>query len=227
MSTFKSLKKVNLNNFIVSGKPQSWIVRELYDEEKHRSVIFELGVYVTPNIFLGIPLHYSFKKNLEPYTSATKMGDYTYYLVPNDMEFSLSKFTNKKGIERPVLIPVDDEHPAMLITCVVAKPEKDNEKIIYVDMPEEQIVIRDFIDKNRDMIALVVSNPDTKIENPSTSVIIGTGAINSKVISTMKNTSADATNTTVYDSINVKEPVKTQFIALNRFITKNANKSDK
>lgn len=221
MSTLKSLKRTIINDFKISGKPAGWVVRELYDPKTRRSKVFEFGIYVTNKIFLSIPMHYSFKSKLEKYPTTT-VDEYTYYLIPGDMEFALGKFTTKKGAERPVLLPVDDKHPAMLITALAVQPEVYGDKIIDLEVSEGQIVVRDFIDKERDMIAVI-----TATETDKTEITVHTGAIGSTVLNTIKNVSENGTNSTTFDTNNVDDVIKTKFISLNRYINRvKENKSN-
>ena len=54
--------KINDNEIIECAVPQGFIVRERIVEGK--PVSLEYGIYLTNDVFLGIPLHFNLKKNL-------------------------------------------------------------------------------------------------------------------------------------------------------------------
>lgn len=222
--SIKSIVKIN-EGVGVETKPKGWIVREIYDPEKNRSVVFEYGIYINDDTFLGVPLHYSFKNKLIPTKRIVENDKYNYYLVDDNMEFGLSTFKNKKGKVFPVLVEPSDRHPAMKMASIAYAPDVPN-KVIYASLNrDDNIVIRDYIDRDRNCIAVIIGCTNTDLVNPEISMSIQFGVVNSKVISTKKfdiNITSSITNMTG----TTDNPIETQFIKFKRFIRKSRNNSN-
>lgn len=216
--SIKSIVKIN-EGVGVDSKPKGWIVREIYDSERDRSIVFEYGIYIDENTFLGVPLHYSFKSKLIPTKKATDDDKYNYYLVDDNTEFGLSTFKNKKGKVFPVLVEPSEKHPAMKMASIAFAPDAPN-KVIYASLNrEDNIIIRDYIDKDRNCIAVIIGCTNTELVNPEISMSIQYSVVKSKVISTKKFDIGITSNITNMTGTTDK-PVETQFIKFKRFIRK-------
>lgn len=211
--SIKSIVKIN-EELRTNNKPSGWIVRELYDSEKKRSILFELGIYVNDTTFLGVPLHYSFKNKLIPMTN-TYNDEFNYYLM-DDVEVGLSTFKNKKGKVFPVFVEPSEKHPAVKVACI-ALSSVPNKVINAFVKRKDNVVVRDYIDKERNSIAVVIACTDTDIVNPSIEFDVTIATIGSTYLSTKSfNIGIEPSIST--DSNTVNEPIKTEFIRFNRFI---------
>ena len=222
--SIKSIVKIN-EGVGVDTRPKGWIVREIYDAERKRSVVFEFGIYINDETFLGIPLHYSFKDKLISTKKIVDTDKYNYYLVKDDMEFALSTFKNKKGKVFPVLIEPSEKNPAIKIAAI-AYAATSPDKIIYASVDRsDNIVIRDYIDKERNCIAVIIGCTNTNLVNPEIVMDINYGVIHSKCISTKKfniSISSDIDNSVA----TTDTPVQTKFIKFRRFIRKQRTFND-
>lgn len=213
--SIKSIVKIN-EGVGVDSKPRGWVVRELLNKKTGKVVVFELGIYINENTFLGIPIHYSFKDKLVSLKSPAN-DKYTYYLLKDDVEFSLGTFKSRGDKIIPMLMQPTDEYPAVKVACI-AQASEGMEKILHSEITrDDNIVVRDYIDKDRNSIAIIVACNDKTIVNPSIGVKIATGVVGSKSISIktydlsiQHNISTDVKVTT--------KPVETRFIKFKRFI---------
>lgn len=215
--SIKSIVKIN-EGVGVESKPKGWIVREIYDPERDRSVVFEYGIYINDDTFLGVPLHYLFKSKLIPIKKIVESDKYNYYLVDDNTEFGLSTFKNKRGKILPVLVEPSEKHPAMKMASIAYAADAPN-KVIHATLRDDNIVIRDYIDKDRKCIAAIIGCTDTDLINPEISMSIQIGVVGSKMISTKKfdiNVTSNITNITG----TTDDAVQTQFIKFKRFIKK-------
>lgn len=219
MSTIKSMLKINEGvGETLNSVPKGWIVRELFDEEKNRSVVFEFGIFINEDTFLGVPLHYSFKSKLIPIRMVTDDG-FKYYYLNDDVEFGLSVFKNKKGKIFPILVEPSEKHPAMKMAAI-AYQTTEPDKITHASlMREDNIIIRDYIDKDRNSIAVIIACNDAKVLNPEIKLNVKYGAIGTKVmnIKTFDVTMAPIINT---ETRTIDNELETLFIKFNRFIRK-------
>ena len=210
--------KINDNEILGENiNPQGFIVREKLINGK--PVSLEYGAYLSNDIFLGVPIHVSMKKNL---ISNGGTDEYNYYLVPQLMQFAVSTYTSKKtGRLNPILIAPTDAQPAAFISCVTFGDNVN--KVLNVEIDENSSVIRKFIDKERNMIGLILMNNNLESINPTTNVTITYGVpgtttlkINSYTFNPVEYAGTGFTMSS--DSITTDEPVKTQFINLKNFI---------
>lgn len=218
--------KINDNEIIECVVPQGFIVRERIIEGK--PVSLEYGIYLTNEIFLGIPLHFNLKKNLIETNHISDNDGYKYYLVPQLMQFAVKTYKNKKTEKlNPILVEATEENPAVFISCIAFGNNTD--KILNVTIDENSLVIRKYIDKERNTIGLILMNTDTNAINPTTRVTIEHGVIGTKTSKTSEYTfnpiDYQAGFTVNHTETTLDAPVETSFINLKSFIeTPKANK---
>ena len=92
------LNEVSISNGIA---PNGFIVREKKIDGK--PVSLEYGIYLTDEIFLGVPIHFSLKEKLIVSNSNTE--EFNYYIVPQTMQFAVRTYKNKNtGKINPILV---------------------------------------------------------------------------------------------------------------------------
>ena len=223
--------KINDNEIIESTIPQGFIVRERIIEGK--PVSLEYGVYLTNEIFLGVPLHFNLKKNLIE-TNSNNNEDFKYYLVPQLMQFAVKTYKNKKTEKlNPILVEPTEENPAVFISCIAFGNNVD--KILNVSIDEKSLVVRKYIDKDRNVIGLIVMNTDKDALNPTTNIKIEHGIIGTKTVKisdyTFNPIDYQTGFTVEHSTIDLENDVETSFINLKNFIepakVERAPKSDK
>lgn len=221
--------KINDNEIIECSVPQGFIVRERIVEGK--PVSLEYGVYLTNEVFLGIPLHFNLKKNLIE-TNSGNSEEFKYYLVPQLMQFSVKTYKNKKTEKlNPILVEATEENPAVFISCIAFGNNTD--KILNVTIDENSLVVRKYIDKERNTIGLIIMNSDTETLNPTTRVNIEHGVIGTKTSKTSEYIfnpiEYQAGFTVTHSETTLESPVETSFINLKSFIEppKTSNSSNR
>ena len=68
--SIKSIVKIN-EGVGVDTRPKGWIVREIYDAERKRSVVFEFGIYIndeTAKEVVDFQIEYDEEENLYTFT---------------------------------------------------------------------------------------------------------------------------------------------------------------
>ena len=213
------VSKINDNEIIECTVPQGFIVRERIVDGK--PVSLEYGAYITNDVFLGVPLHFNLKKNLIETNSISDNEGFKYYLVPQLMQFAVKTYKNKKTEKlNPILVEATEENPAVFISCVTFGNNVD--KILNVTIDENSLVIRKYIDKDRNAIGLIIMNKDTEALNPTTHVVIDHGIIGTNTVKTSKyifNPIEYQTGFTVeHREVSLENPVETSFINLKSFI---------
>ena len=204
-----------ISNHISAG----WVVRERFNDEK-KPVSLDLGCHIGADIFVSIPIHFQLKSQLLPIevnnSELTKDGS-KYYLLPNEMQVAVGKFTNKRtGKECPILIPPSEKHPAVFISAIALDMGVDS--IINMTI-ENGLVLRKYIDKNRKNIAIISVNPDSGLINPTVNMTVKTGIVGQNVVRNktyMFGTAGIESKTS--DDISTKEPVRTEYIDLPWYI---------
>lgn len=219
--------KINDNEIIESKVPQGFIVRERIIEGK--PVALEYGIYLSNEVFLGIPLHFNLKKNLIE-TNTNNSEEFKYYLVPQLMQFAVKTYKNKKTEKlNPILVEPTEENPAVFISCIAFGNNVD--KVLNVTIDEKSLVIRKYIDKERNVIGLIVMNSDTGSLNPTTTITIDHGVMGTKILKTSEYVfnpiNYQAGFTVSHTETNLENDVNTSFINLKNFIepAKGNNKS--
>lgn len=212
------MAKINDNEALNLTKPKGFIVRErLVDGNP---VSLEYGVYLSDDVFLGVPLHFNLKKNLIM-GSIPSTEDFNYYLVPQLMQFAVKTYTSKKSEKlNPILVEPTEENPAVFISCLTFGNNMD--KILNVTIDENSLVVRKYIDKDRNLIGLILMNTDTGSINPTTTVTIEYGVVGMK----KRNIDTYTFNPVEYDTgftmhhaeETSEEPLSTSFINLKSFI---------
>lgn len=210
--------KINDNEIIECTVPQGFIVRERIVDGK--PVSLEYGVYLTNEVFLGIPLHFNLKKNLIE-TNSNNSEDFKYYLVPQLMQFAVSTYKSKKTEKlNPILVEPTESNPAAFISCIAFGNNVD--KILNVTIDEKSLVVRKYIDKDRNLIGLILMNTDTQSLNPTTKVNIEHGIMGTKALKTSEyifNPIDYQTGFTVtHSEVAKEEGLETSFINLKSFI---------
>ena len=211
--------KINDNEILgmPTDKPQGFIVREKLINGK--AVSLEFGAYLSPEIFLGVPVHVSMKKNL---IASQGTPEYNYYLVPQLMQFAVGTYTGKKtGKLNPILIAPNDNTPAAFISCLTVGDNMN--KVLNVELDGNSSVIRKYIDKDRNMIGLIVMNNNFESINPTTRIKVELGVPGTKSIKTVNYTfnPVEYPNIGFTSSTDINatdEPVQTAFINLANFI---------
>ena len=210
--------KINDNEIIECTVPQGFIVRERIVEGK--PVSLEYGIYLTNEIFLGIPLHFNLKKNLIE-TNTNNSAEFKYYLVPQLMQFAVKTYKNKKTEKlNPILVEATDENPAVFISCIAFGNNVD--KILNVTIDEKSLVIRKYIDTERNVVGLILMNTDTNALNPTTNVTIDHGVIGTKTSKKSEYTfnpiDYQAGFTVNHTETILDKNIETEFINLRSFI---------
>lgn len=209
--------KINDNEIIECTVPQGFIVRERIIDGK--PVSLEYGAYLTNEIFLGVPLHFNLKKNLIETTNTD--GEFKYYLVPQLMQFAVKTYKNKKTEKlNPILVEATEENPAVFISCIAFGNNVD--KILNVTIDEKSLVVRKYIDKERNIVGLILMNTDTNSLNPTTRVSIEHGVMGTKKVKTSDYTfnpiDYQAGFTVNHTEADLENTVQTAFINLRNFI---------
>ena len=210
--------KINDNEIMECSVPQGFIVRERIIDGK--PVSLEYGTYITNDVFLGIPIHFNLKKNLIE-TNSNNSEDFKYYLVPQLMQFAVKTYKNKKTEKlNPILVEATDENPAVFISCIAFGNNVD--KILNVTIDENSLVIRKYIDKERNTIGLILMNNDINSLNPTTRVTIEHGIVGTKISKTSEYPfnpiDYQAGFTVNHTETVLEENVETSFINLKSFI---------
>lgn len=225
-SNTMGVAKINENEILNSNKPKGFIAREKIIDGK--AISFEYGIYLTDDVFLGVPLHFTLKEKLIP--SAEADPNYKYYLIPQNLQFAVTTYTNKKtGKVNPLLVEPSDKKPAMFISCLAFGDNVNT--ILSTEMDNNSLVIRKYIDKDRKVIGLIVLNPNTESINPTTTIKMTYGIPNNSTITVADykfNPMLPAGYEKIQDTIDLKEGAKTSFIKLKNFIKpqKESNKNE-
>ena len=223
--SMKSLIRLN-RGVSVSGKPKGWVVREYINPETKKTEIFELGMYMTEDRFLGIHLNFSIKNKLIRDNTIYSPDDkFTYYDIPSDVEFALSTFKSRKGKVFPVLIEPDEEHPAILIACVSVAGE-GAKKILIAGINKSAISIKDYIDKERNCVGIIAAVQDHTVINPRIDYTFRLGVVGSTYHDKLDIVVENGTNNINIETIKTQLPNKTAFISLDRFIKKESKKGN-
>lgn len=214
--SIKSIVKIN-EGIEVNGRPKGWVVREFVNKNTNKTIL-EFGIYVDKNKFVGVPIHYEFKDKFIPTNKMEGNEEYTYYLLPNEIEFGLSKIQNKKsGKMMPILVPVSDNHPAVKIACIGYSNEPESILNAYLKRVDS-ISIRDYIDKERKLVVIIAACNDSNIINPSIELRVNSGVIGAKTINSVT-FNVSMSSTIDKDTITLNKPAETRFIRFKRFIT--------
>ena len=206
-----------IGNFTSVEKPIGWLVREKFNEEG-KAVGLEMGCYLKDDVFISVPIHFSLKDKLIPMpTEGTK--EFKYYAIPTDMKLAVSTYTNKKGKVCPILVAPNKERGVnpTFIACLARDVMAPN-VVLHAKLGEGAQVVRKYVDKDRSVIGIIAFKTDTGVINPSVEIKLATGAVNSHSITTDDYTFQSIAPSTVTDTIEVKDPVKTRFIDLPTFI---------
>ena len=140
------------------------------------------------------------------------------------MQFSVKTYKNKKTEKlNPILVEATEENPAVFISCIAFGNNVD--KILNVIIDEKSLVVRKYIDKERNTIGLILMNTDTESINPTTNVTIEHGIIGTRTLKTSKYTFNPVEYQTGF-TVNRAETtldknVETSFINLKNFIEPN------
>lgn len=220
-----------INNFATNEFPIGWVVREKFNEGK--AVGLEFGCYLKEDVFISVPIHFSLKDKLVP-MAFNSNPMYKYYAIPQDMELAVSKYTNKKGKECPILVAPNKERGVnpTFIACI-ARDEATPSVITDVTIGDGAEVIRKYVDKDRSVIGIIAFKTDTGVINPSVTMHVETGVVGGNTINTFDYTFETMAPSTTSDTITTDYKVKTNFINLPTFldekkdVTENTNKSER
>lgn len=204
-----------INNFAPVEKPVGWLVRERFNEDG-KGAGLEYGCYLTPDIFVSVPIHFSLKDRFIPMNTFNDPG-YKYYALPSDMKLAVSTYANKRGKVCPILVAPNDNTPATFISCL-AKDVKSPDVIIDATISEGSQVVRKYVDKNRSVIGIIAFRTDRGIINPTTDIELTTGVVGTHAIDTFKYHFETLAPSTVFDHETVTDAVATKFINLPSFI---------
>ena len=220
VARFSDASNIVLTTDMCSG----WVVRERHNAEG-KPISLDYGCYLSEDVFVSVPIHFSLKDKLIP---LAPKGEYMYYALPKVIQLAVSKYTNKKGKECPILVEANEKHPAVFIASLTV--DCTNESIINMTVSEGVKVVRKYIDKNRKSVAVIAFYEDASVINPSFKVVVTKGVIGGKTLETCTYNFDVQTNvTTVTESHTTEQPVKTEFINLPAFIETpkvNANKKN-
>lgn len=199
-----------------------WVVRERTTSSG--SSLLDYGCYIADGVFLSVPMASAFKNKLVPI--AVQDEEFNFYVIPKEMQFAVKKFTNKKGKVCPMLIPVTEDQPAVLISSLAV--DCGAESIVNVEVSDGSLVLAKYIDKNRKAIGIIAFNTDTGLINPSTGIKIEKAVLGQKQMSVVNYTFHTAGIETSTDVVEINEPAATKFIKLNSYIipAKNDAKKD-
>lgn len=204
-----------IENFTTNEKPIGWVVREKFNEGK--AVGLEFGCYLKNDVFISVPIHFSLKDRLIP--MAFSETDYKYYAIPQDMQLAVSKYTNKKGKECPILVAPNKDrgvNPAF-IACI-ARDVPAPEVILDVKLGDGAEVVRKYVDKDRSVIGVIAFKTDTGVINPSVTMHIDTGVVDSNTINTSDYLFETIAPSTTTDVVTTDYKVRTSFINLPTFL---------
>lgn len=208
--------KLNENELFNITKPEGFIVREKYVEGK--PVSFEYGIYIDENTFFSVPMHFSLKDKLIPMNvqDVQDVSEYRYYMVPEQIQFGVKTYANKKGKVNPILVEASEKNPAVFISCWAWRDNANS--IVNVTIDPDTRVIRKYIDKDRKVIAMIMFNTKSDSYNPMTSVdlqygVIGTNTLYSATYKFSVDIEAGQRREQ-NDTVNTNSPVETKFINL-------------
>ena len=219
-NVIKLVKNIKINN-----KPEGWVVREIYNEEKQRTVMMDFGIYVSEDRFISVPIAYSIKNKLLPMGRSYDDG-YKYYSVPADMSFGVSSFVAKNKMTLPLLVEPSEKYPAVLVSCL-AYASPVGEKILSVKFSrEDTLSLRDYIPKTRENTALILINSSTGVINPQIDVEMTTGFVGSNQYNSLKFSFENSTYHSSEEAFTTEETVNTSFIKLPRYQVAKTEKSD-
>lgn len=214
----KQIVKVNeVMNLNVQEYPSGWLVRERVMDGKTMSL--EYGAYVDNDVFVSVPLHFSFKDVLIPMTKASSLTDkYNYYALPQDVEVGISKYTNRRtGKVCPLLVPVSQKFPAVLVASLAF--DCGTESVLSAAIDDDRVkVIRKYIDKNRKALGIIAFFSDDQIVNPGITINVNTGVIGDTTVTNKKYAYTMEGESTTTDVNSVEDGNTTQFIKFNEFI---------
>lgn len=218
--------KVNENENVNYNEmyPKGFIVREKLIDSK--PVSFEYGTYLDNDIFMGVPIHFNLKDKL---IFTANKDSYNYYLVPALTQFAVTTYTNKKtGKLNPILVEPTENNPAVLISAIAYRDNVNT--ITGLNIEDNSLVLRKYIDKTRKVIGLIMVNPDTGLINPSTKVTLKYGILGGKNMFINKYTfdpmvEAGFSKETLNETID--HPLDTEFIKLNSYIKPKINTDQK
>lgn len=204
---------VEIANIDTNIVPSGWVVKERYNQEG-KPISLDYGCYVKNDVFVSVPIHFSLKSKL---ILMSDNGTEKYYALPKDMQLSVSKYTNKKGKECPILVPVSEKFPAYFIACLGVDCIA-NDKILNIFTDNDIKVIRKYIDKDRKCIGLIVMHENNGVINPEISLTVVKGVVGSHKYTRRTYNMSYASVTTHTDSMESKDALKTSFIDLPNFI---------
>lgn len=229
------LRMYDVTNVTNTNLPKGWVVRERCTEEG-KGISLDLGCYLTDEIFISVPIHFSVKKSLIPIPTTKSANDseyFKYYSVPKEMRFAVSTYKNKNGQDRPIIILPNEKYRPVHIACLAT--DCGAESILNVTINEfikgrtnddGVKVIRKYIDRNRKSLGLIMFYTNPNIINPSIKVSIDYGVLGQHAMTTVKYTFDNLTVNTTTDTENVNDPLTTKFIDLPAFTDKfTVNKS--
>jgi hypothetical protein len=203
-----------LNEIIApNAKSVGWRIRET-----NKTGLLEYGIWLTDDIFMGVPFDSQLKSKLSKIVAG---DEFTYYLINDELKLKLIKTKTPKNKEIPMLTEAGPDEPATFFTAfaTTANPDGAGKKIINVSIPTNNaVVVRDYIDKNRDILGIVVANTTEGLINPSITIDVTRGIIGSKstdVTSYEFTTLGSNSRTETYSEVS---PVETKFVSFNRFI---------
>lgn len=194
------------------NKPAGWYVRERINPETGKASSLELGIYVNEETWLSIPVHFVMKHMFIP-VQVKDVGEFKYYQLPRDIAFGVSKIISKtNGLERAILVPVDDEHPAVMVVCCGYVSDM---AIMHASFEGDQVkVLKKFIDADRKSIAFIAFAPSGQdvVVNVKEGILNGTFQRLSKI------TFNTAGHTTDSDTSNSGEKLRFEYINMPMYI---------
>lgn len=194
------------------NKPAGWYVRERINPETGKASSLELGIYVNEETWLSIPVHFVMKHMFIP-VKVENAGEFKYYQLPRDIAFGVSKIISKtNGLERAILVPVDDEHPAVMVVCCGYASDM---AIMHTSFNSDQVkVLKKFIDADRKSVAFIafVPNDQDLVVNIKEGILNGTFQ---RISSITFNT---AGHTTESDTSNSDEKLRFEYINMPMYI---------
>lgn len=217
--------KINENTIVNQTVPSGFIVREKIVDGNPVSI--EYGIYMTNDVFLGIPVHFNMKNKFIP-TNNCNTAEYNYYLLPQDIQFGVVSYKNKKTNKiNPLLVEPSDKCPAVLVSAL-AFGDLTN-KIINVEVKDGSKVLRKFIDKDRNCVGIIAYNPDAGLINPTTIIDITYGRIGSNVksVKTYNFGAIIPGGVEMHTVDNEVTDLKTEFINLPMFIEATTKKEER
>lgn len=147
-----------------------WIVRERFSNDNNKAISLEFGIYVSKDMFMGVPIHHELKKHFIPIPEKSTTPDeyncyYNHYYMNSSLDkLSVSNFRSKKnGNVIPLLVGDSEQYGYNFIACYAFNIKG---KIINLKTNDNVKVLRKIIDKDRRYMYIMAVYTDKQRINP-------------------------------------------------------------